>query len=75
MILHAIALISKCKIFSEELEKKIDSQLALCEFAMEKSTQVYRMNKQEQQNYEKLNKDIGKNCFVRIDEVFDCMEQ
>ncbi len=48
-----------CDAFSEELERKIDSQLAACEFAMEKTTQVFKMNKQEQRNYEKQNRDIG----------------
>ena len=45
---------------SEELQRKIESQLALCEFAVEKSVQVHKMNQDEQINYEKLNKDIGK---------------
>ena len=44
---------------SEELQRKIESQLALCEFSMQKSVQVYKMNEDEQKNYEKLNKDIG----------------
>ena len=51
---------------SEELQRKIESQLALCEFSMQKSVQVYKMNEDEQKNYEKLNKDIGSGISQRL---------
>ena len=35
------------------------SQLAQSEMAMQKSAQVYKMNQQEQEHYNKLNTDIG----------------
>ena len=41
--------------------QRILSQLSQCEVAMLKSAQVYRMNRQEQAHYNKLNTHIGMN--------------
>ena len=43
----------------EEEADAAESMLAQCEFTMEKSVQVHAMNLHEQDNYQKLTREIG----------------
>ena len=60
--------VSEYMIYTEDIDdcpcshntyQRMLSMLAQCEFTMEKSVQVHAMNLSEQDNYEKLSKDIG----------------
>lgn len=45
--------------FSQNTYHRMLSMLSQSEFTMEKSLQVHAMNLREQENYEKLTKEIG----------------
>lgn len=60
---------------SDDLARKIESQLALCEFSVEKSVLVYNMNKAEEENYTKLNKSISKQIDEGYAKISECKNE
>ncbi len=57
------------------LSQKIEQQLQLCEFTMEKTNSMYYMNKKEQENYEKLNKRIENEISDGYSKISDCKSE
>lgn len=41
--------------------QRMQAMIGQCEYTLEKALNTYEMNKQEQENYEKLSKEIGNN--------------
>ena len=60
---------------NEQLAQKIEQQLQLCEFTMEKTNGVFYMNKKEQQNYEKLNRNIEGQISEAYSKISDCKSE
>ncbi|XP_076448506.1 THO complex subunit 7 homolog isoform X2 [Babylonia areolata] len=57
---------------SHNTHQRMLSMLAQCEFTMEKSVQVHAMNIAEQENYEKLTKDIEKKIQEATERITEC---
>ncbi|CAH1784822.1 unnamed protein product [Owenia fusiformis] len=51
------------------------ASLTQCEYAVEKSHAIYQMNTREQQNYEKLNKEIEENIKEAFDKIAECKSE
>ncbi|ESO91416.1 hypothetical protein LOTGIDRAFT_209758 [Lottia gigantea] len=52
--------------------QRILSTLSQCEYTVEKSTRVYHMNKEEQENYEKLSQRIEKKIEEATEKIAEC---
>lgn len=49
--------------------QKMLAQLAQCEFAMEKTQTVYEVNDKDTANYERIYKEVGKNCLCTVNKA------
>ncbi|KAK7101925.1 THO complex subunit 7 homolog isoform X2 [Littorina saxatilis] len=57
---------------SQNTYQRMLSMLGQCEFTMEKSVQVHAMNLHEQENYEKLTKDIENKIQGATEKIAEC---